>query len=78
MAVAHVIVHSLSYVRLFATTLTAARQVPLSFTISQSLLKFMPTESVMPSNHPTLCCPFCFCLQSFPASGSFPMSWLFA
>ena len=46
----------------------------LSFTISWSLLKPMSTESMMPSNH--LCCSFSSCPQSFPASGSFPMSWL--
>ena len=33
---------------------------------------------VMLSNHLILCHPFSFCLQSFLASGSFPMSWLFA
>jgi len=38
----------------------------------------MSTESVMLSNHLILCTPFSFCLQFFPASGSFPMSWLFA
>ena len=43
-----------------------------------SLLKPLSIESVMPSNHLILCCPFCICLQSFPASGSSPMSWLFA
>ena len=43
-----------------------------------SLLKPLSIESVMPSNHRILCCPFCFCLRSFPASGSSPMSWLFA
>ena len=43
---------------------------------SQSLLKFMFIELVMLSNHLILC-PFLFCLQSFPASGSLPMSWLF-
>ena len=32
-------------------------QAPLSFTISQSLLKFMSFESVMPSNHLVLCHP---------------------
>ena len=37
----------------------------------------MAIESVMPSNHLILCRLFSFCLQSFPASGSFPMSWLF-
>ena len=57
---------------------TAVRQTSLSFTISWSLLKFMCIESVMPSNHLVLCHPFSSCLQSFPASGSFPMSWLFA
>ena len=31
----------------------------------------------MPSNHLILCCPFSFVPQFFPASGSFPMSWLF-
>ena len=35
----------------------AARQASLSFTISQSLLKLMSIESVMPSNHLVLCCP---------------------
>ena len=43
---------------------------------SQSLLKFMFIELVMLSNHLILC-PFLFCLQSFPALGSLPMSWLF-
>ena len=40
------------------------------------LLKLMSIESVMPSNHLILCYPFS-CPQFFPASGSFPMSWLF-
>ena len=34
----------------------------------------MSIESVMPSNHLILCHPFSSCLQSFPASGSFPRS----
>ena len=55
-----------------------ARQASLSITNSWSSLKFMSIESVMPSNHLILCCPFLLCLQSFPASGSFPMSQLFA
>ena len=38
----------------------------------------MSCESVIPSNHLILCHPFSSCLQSFPASGSFPMSGLFA
>ena len=40
------------------------------------LLKLMSIESVMPSNH--LSSVAHFCPQSFPASGSFPLSWLFA
>ena len=44
----------------------------------QSLLKLMFIESVMLSNNLILYHPFLFCFQSFPASGSFPMSLLFA
>ena len=44
-------VQSLSRVPLFATPWTAARQASLSITNSCSLLKLMPIESVMPSNH---------------------------
>ena len=47
-------------------------------TNSQSLLKLMPIELVMPSNHPILCRPLSYFLQSFPASRSFQMSQLFA
>ena len=46
-----------SHVLLFANPWTAARQTSLSFTISQSLLKLMSIESMMPSNHLILCCP---------------------
>ena len=42
-----------------------------------SLLKFMSIESVMPSNHLILYRPLLLLLQSFPASESFLMSWLF-
>ena len=49
---------SLSRVRLFATPWTAACQASLSITNSQSLLKPMSIELVMPSNHPILCRPF--------------------
>ena len=42
-----------------------------------SLLRLMSLESVMPSRHLILCHPFSSCSQSFPASGSFPMSYLF-
>ena len=51
-------VQSLSHVRLFATPWTAARQASLSITNSQSLLKLISIESVMPSNHLILCRPF--------------------
>ena len=50
----------------------------LSFTISWILLKLMSTELVMPSNHLIPASLFSFCLHSFPASGSFSVSWLFA
>ena len=50
-------VQSLSCVRLFATPWTAACQASLSIANSQSLLRFMSTESVVPSNHFILCCP---------------------
>ena len=43
-----------------------------------TLLKFMSVELVMLSNHLILFCSISFCFQSFPASGSFPMSRLFA
>ena len=46
---------SLSRVWLFETPWTAAHQASLSFSISQSLLKLMSKESVMPSNHLVLC-----------------------
>ena len=48
-------VQLLRHVRLFATPQTAARQASLSITSSRSLLKLMPIESVMPSNHLILC-----------------------
>ena len=51
-----VVVQLLSCVSLFATPQTTVRQTSLSFTTSQSLLKFMSIESVMQSNHLILCC----------------------
>ena len=54
-----------------ATHWTAARQASLSITNSRSLLRFMSSESVMPSSHLIHCCPFSSYLQSFPASESF-------
>ena len=55
---------------------TAACQASLSFIISLSLLKLMSIESVMQSDHSSVV-PFSSCLQSFQASGLFPISWLF-
>ena len=60
-------VQLLSHVRLFATPWTAACQASLSFTISQSLLKLMSIESVMPSNHLILCCPLLLLPSIFPS-----------
>ena len=48
-----------------------------SFTLSLSLLKLISSELVMLSKHLILCHPFSSCLQSFPGSGSFPVSQLF-
>ena len=48
-------VQLLSYVRLFATPWTAARQASLSITYSRSLLKLMSSQSAMPSSHLILC-----------------------
>ena len=50
-------VQSHSRVRFFATPWTAARQASLSITNSQSLLRLMPIELVMPFNHLILCLP---------------------
>ena len=66
------VVQLLSCVQLFVIPWTAAYQASLSITNFQSLLKLISIELVMPSNHLSLCCPFSSCLQSFPASGSFP------
>ena len=55
---------------------TAAHQASLSTTNSQSLIKLISIESVMPSNHLILSRPLLLLPQSFPASGSFPMSQL--
>ena len=62
----------------FATPWTAAHQAPMFSTISRSLLKFLSVKSTIFSNHLILCCHLLLCLQSFPPSGSFPVSRLFA
>ena len=60
-------VQLLSRVQLFVTPWNTARQASLSITNSQSLLKLMSVESVMPSSHLILCCPLLF-LPPIPPS----------
>ena len=76
-------VQSLSHVWLFATPWTTTHQASLSITTSGNLPRLMSIELVMPSNHLILCCPSegemsLLAPQSFPASGFFQMSQLFA
>ena len=61
-----VVVQLVSGVQLFATPWTIAHQVSLSFTISLSSLKLISIESVMPSNHLTLCHPLLLLPSIFP------------
>ena len=80
-AVKHVYsVQSLSRVPLFVTPWIAACQASLSITTSLSSLRFRSIKSVMPSKHliSFSVVPFSSRPQSLPASGSFPMSQLFA
>ena len=58
---------SSSYIRLFATPWTAARQISLSFTTSRGLFKLMSFESMMPSNHLILCHPLLLLPSIFPS-----------
>ena len=70
-------VQLLSHVLLFATPWTVGRQASLSITSSQSFSNLCPFSQWY---HPTIsssAIPFSACLQSFPASGSFPMSQFF-
>ena len=62
-----IVIQPLSQVQLFATPWTAACQASLSFRISQSLLKLMSIEPVMPSNHLILCHPFLLLPSVFPS-----------
>ena len=71
-------VQLLSHLWLCATPWTAAHQSSLSTTNSQSLLKLMSIESVMPSNHLILCHPLLLPPSIFPASGSFQMNQFFS
>ena len=70
-----------SCVWLFATPWTAARQASLSFTTSQSLLKLVSIELVMPSSHLVLCRPLLLPPSVFPSirvfssESALPMRW---
>ena len=59
------------HVRLFVTPWTVACQVSLSFTISQSFLKLMSIEAVIPSNNLVLCCPLFLPPSLFPSISVF-------
>ena len=71
----------LSHVQLFSTPGTAACQISLSFIVSQSLLRFMSIESVMPSNHLILChalllLPSIICsIRVFSSESSLHIRW---
>ena len=60
-------VQSLSHVWLFATPWTAAPQACLSIMNSQSLLRLMSIESMLPSNHLILCCSLLLLPSIFPS-----------
>ena len=60
-------VQPLSRVQVFAAPWTAACQASLSITNSQSLLKLLSIESVMPSNHLILCHPLILLPSIFPS-----------
>ena len=61
-----VVIQLLSHVWLFATPWTAEQQASLSFSISQSLLKFTSIELVMLPNHLILCCHLLLLPSIFP------------
>ena len=70
-------VQSCSHVQLFATPWTATHQAPLSITTFRACSNSCPSSWWC---HPTISSsiiPFSSWLQSFPASGSFPISWFF-
>ena len=64
-------VQSLKHVQLLATPWTAAHEASLSITNSQSLLKLMSIESMMPSNHPILRHPLLLLPSIFPSIRAF-------
>ena len=71
-------VQSLSLVKQFVTTWTAACWDSMSITKSWSLPKLMSIESMMPSSHLILCRPLLLLPSSFPTLESFSMSQFFA
>ena len=81
-----IVVQSLSYIQLFVTPWTAAHQASLSITNSQSLLKLMSIESMMPSNNLILCHPLLLPPSFFPSIRGnelvlhirWPMYWSFS
>ena len=66
------VVQLLSWIQLFVTLCTAAHQASVSFTISWTMLSFMSTESVMPSNHHNLCQPLLLLPSIFSSIKFFP------
>jgi len=76
-----VVVQSLSHVWFLWPSWTVACQAPLSCTISQNLLKFMPIESMMISNYLVLCCPLHFLpsvfasIRVFSSESSLQIRW---
>ena len=75
------VVPSLRHILISATPSTAACQASLSFTITQSLLKLMFIELVMPSKHLILCCPLLLLpsiflsIMVFPKESALHIKW---
>ena len=78
---ATVVVQLLSHAQLFVTPWNATHQAPLSSTVPQILIKFTSIESMMLSNHLTLCCPLLLLPSFFPSTSVFsnesalPIRW---
>ena len=70
----YVVVQLPSFIWLFVTSWTAARQASLSLTISRNLYKLMSIALMISSSHLILCCPLFLLPLSFPELGTFPKS----
>ena len=76
-----IITQSSRHVRLFVTPWTAACQASLSFRISQSLLRLMSTDLMVPSIHLILCCPLLLlpsiflCIRVFSSESALCIRW---